>query len=56
MVTINQPIPTSYIPYINPTDPPVPFPDITIPKGEITIDIDGDLKPEATVKGLIKQI
>jgi hypothetical protein len=39
-----------------PTDPPVPFPDIILPQGEVIIDIEGDIKPQATVKGKIKQI
>lgn len=38
---------------LTPTDPPEHFPDITIPEGEVTIDIDGELKPQATIKGLI---
>lgn len=46
-------IPQRFIPYLQPTDPPVPLPDITIPKGEVTIDIEGELKPQATVKGRI---
>ena len=37
-------------------DPPVPLPDITLPQGEVTIDIDGDPKPQATIKGKITQI
>lgn len=41
---------------LTPTDPPLPFPDIAIPKGEIAIDIEGELKPQATIEGLIKQI
>ena len=41
---------------LTPTDPPEPFPDITIPEGEVTIDIDGELKPQATIKGLISPI
>ncbi len=47
---------TTYIPYLQPTDPPVPLPDITLPQGEVIIDIDGDIKPQATIKGKIKQI
>jgi hypothetical protein len=41
---------------LTPIDPPVPLPDITLPQGEVTIDIEGDPKPQATVKGKIEQI
>jgi len=47
---------TEYVPYLQPTDPPVPLPDITLPQGEVTIDIEGDPKPQTTVKGRIEQI
>lgn len=47
--------PETHIPYLQPTDPPVPLPNITLPQGEVTIDIDGELKPQATVKGKIEQ-
>lgn len=99
MMTLNQPLPTSYVPYgyqillkviaggtttdypvyigdsqlmegeyvdyeeqkiyklvngvLTPTDPPLPLPDITLPQGTVTIDIEGELKPQVTIKGLI---
>ena len=39
-----------------PTDPPVPLPDIALPQGEVTIDIDEDINPQATIKGKFEQI
>ena len=45
MVTKNQPLPADYVPYLQPTDPPVSFPDIPSIKGETVIDYDGDPKP-----------
>lgn len=57
MVVLGTDVPSQFVPHIiAPTDPPVPFPDITLPKGEVTIDIDGELKPQATIKGEIKRI
>lgn len=41
---------------LTPTDPPVPFPEITLPNGEATIDIEGDVKPQAVIIGEIKEI
>jgi hypothetical protein len=49
-------VPSSYIPYLQPTDPPVPLPDIALPQGEVTIDAEEEIKPQATIKGKIKQI
>jgi hypothetical protein len=40
---------------LTPTDPPVHLPDITLPQATVTIDIDGDPKPQATIKGKIEQ-
>lgn len=34
-------------------DPPVSFPDIILPRGKVTIDVEGNLKPQAIVKGRI---
>lgn len=48
--------PQAYIPYYDPQDPPVPFPKITLPNGEATIDIEGNVKPQAAVIGEIKEI
>lgn len=47
---------SNFIPYLQPTDPPIPLPDITLPQGEVIIDVDGDPKPQATIKGKIEQI
>lgn len=41
---------------LTPTEPPVPLPDIALPRATVAIDIDGDPKPQATVKGKIEQI
>jgi hypothetical protein len=43
-------------PDLIPTDPPVPFPKITLPNGEATIDIEGELKPQAAITGEIKGV
>lgn len=56
MLTEGSTPPESYIPYLQPKDLPVPLPDISLPQGTVTIDIDGDIKPQATIKGKIKQI
>lgn len=41
---------------LTPTDPPVPLPDITLPQGIVAIDAEGEVKPQATIKGKIEQI
>lgn len=45
-----------YTEYNTPTDPPVPLPDISLPQGEVAIDIEGELKPQAAIEGKIVQI
>ena len=45
MVTKNQPLPADYVPYLQPTDPPVPLPEIPTIDGETLIDYDGTPKP-----------
>ena len=37
-------------------DPPIPFPDIALPRATVTIDIEEEAKPQATVTGRIEQI
>lgn len=49
-------VPETYIPYLQPTDPPVPLPDITLPQGIVTIDTKEEFKYNSTVKGRINSV
>ena len=54
MLTKDSTAPASYIPYLQATDPPVPFPAITTEAGYNNIDINTSIKPTAltlTYKG-----
>lgn len=48
--------PEDYIPYLQPTDPPVPLPDITLPQATVTIDTEEELKSQVSVKGRINPV
>ena len=48
--------PAQYIPYLQPADPPVPLPDITLPQGTVTIDTEEEFKYNSTVKGRINPV
>lgn len=45
MFTDNGTLPETYIPYLQPTDPPVPLPEIPTADGTTIIDYDGTPKP-----------
>jgi hypothetical protein len=55
MVTKGNTEPETYIPYLQPTDPPVPFPAITAYKGENTLT-STEAIGEVSVTGKIKEI
>lgn len=55
VITETSTAPSSYIPYLNPTDPPVPFPEINTYQGENTLS-STETVGEVTIKGRINEL